>query len=51
MIIDPSGGIDLPAAFIVEPIEGEGGLNRASPDRLQHLSRMAKPAEAPWSYY
>ena len=42
MINDPSGGIDLPAAFIVEPIQGEGGLNCASPYRLRHLSRMAK---------
>src|SRR5215470_7068868 len=30
MVSDPSGGIGAPAAFIVETVQGEGGLNAAS---------------------
>jgi diaminobutyrate-2-oxoglutarate transaminase len=39
---DHSGGIDIPAAFIVETVQGEGGLNTAGYGwlrRLQHLCR------------
>jgi diaminobutyrate-2-oxoglutarate transaminase len=42
MINNPSGGIDPPAAFIVETIQGEGGLNCASREWLRHLSGMAR---------
>jgi len=42
MINDPSGGVNPPAAFIVETIQGEGGLNCASPEWLRHLSGIAK---------
>ena len=39
---NPSGGIDAPAAFLVEPVQGEGGLNAASQEWLQGISRLAK---------
>jgi diaminobutyrate-2-oxoglutarate transaminase len=42
MVNDPSGGMEPPAAFIVETIQGEGGLNAARPEWLQHLAKIAK---------
>lgn len=42
MVEDPSGGVERPAAFIVETIQGEGGLNVARAEWLQHLAGMAK---------
>mgnify|MGYP001371841236 CR=1 FL=1 len=39
---DPSSGLDAPAAFLVETVQGEGGLNAASPDWLRRLSALAK---------
>ncbi|WBU54099.1 diaminobutyrate--2-oxoglutarate transaminase [Paracoccus sp. SCSIO 75233] len=39
---NPSSGIDAPAAFIVEPVQGEGGLNAASRDWLQGIQRIAR---------
>ena len=43
MLLDnPSSGIDAPAAFIVEPVQGEGGLNAASREWLQGIARIAK---------
>lgn len=39
---NPSSGIDAPAAFIVEPVQGEGGLNAASKDWLQGIQRIAR---------
>jgi len=42
MVTDPSGGLAPPAAFIVETIQGEGGLNVARPQWLQHLAAVAK---------
>ncbi|ARQ02727.1 diaminobutyrate--2-oxoglutarate transaminase [Pseudorhodoplanes sinuspersici] len=41
MVNDPSGGAEPPAAFIVETIQGEGGLNSASPEWLRHLAGVA----------
>src|SRR5690606_30298916 len=38
----PSSGLDAPAAIVVETIQGEGGLNVASPEWLQHIARLAK---------
>jgi len=38
IVNDPSGGIEPPAAFIVETIQGEGGLNAASTQWLHHLA-------------
>jgi len=42
MLDNPSSGIDAPAAFIVEPVQGEGGLNAASADWLQGIQRLAR---------
>ncbi|MGP0091330.1 MAG: diaminobutyrate--2-oxoglutarate transaminase [Xanthobacteraceae bacterium] len=42
MVEDPSGGLEAPAAFIVETIQGEGGLNSASAAWLQHLARLSR---------
>jgi diaminobutyrate-2-oxoglutarate transaminase len=44
---DPSGGIDKPAAVIVESIQGEGGVNVASPEWLRRLSALAAQHEIP----
>jgi diaminobutyrate-2-oxoglutarate transaminase len=37
MLSDPSSGMELPAAVILETVQGEGGLNVASIDWLQRL--------------
>jgi diaminobutyrate-2-oxoglutarate transaminase len=42
MIENPSSGIDMPAAFLVEPVQGEGGLNAASKEWMQGLAKLAK---------
>lgn len=39
---DPSGGIDPPAAIIVETVQGEGGLNAASPAWLRKIAAIAR---------
>jgi len=39
---DPSSGLDAPAAIIVETVQGEGGLNAASPDWLRAIAEIAK---------
>src|SRR3546814_608261 len=39
---DPSSGIDAPAAIVVETVQGEGGLNVASPEWLRQIARIAK---------
>jgi diaminobutyrate-2-oxoglutarate transaminase len=39
---DPSSGLDAPAAFLVETVQGEGGLNVASETWLTRLSALAK---------
>lgn len=39
---DPSGGIDAPAAIIVETVQGEGGLNAASPEWLRKIEGIAR---------
>lgn len=44
---DPSGGIDRPAAIIVECIQGEGGVNLASPSWLRRLAALAAQYDAP----
>jgi len=41
-LADPSSGLDAPAAFLVETVQGEGGLNVASPEWLQQIARLAK---------
>jgi diaminobutyrate-2-oxoglutarate transaminase len=40
MLADPGSGLDLPAAVIVEAVQGEGGINVASVPWLQRLRRL-----------
>jgi len=42
MLSNGSSGIDAPAAFIFEPIQGEGGLNAASKEWMEGITRLAK---------
>ncbi|MCE9650976.1 MAG: diaminobutyrate--2-oxoglutarate transaminase [Parvibaculum sp.] len=39
---DPSSGLDEPAAILVETVQGEGGLNAASPEWLRSIAEIAK---------
>lgn len=39
---DPSSGVDIPAAFIVETIQAEGGINVASANWLRELQNLAR---------
>lgn len=41
-LTDPSGGFDAPAAFIVETVQGEGGLNTISRSWYQQLCVLAR---------
>ncbi|UJQ93080.1 diaminobutyrate--2-oxoglutarate transaminase [Mariluticola halotolerans] len=41
MLADPSSGYDKPAAIIVEPVQGEGGLNAASAEWLRKIEKIA----------
>jgi diaminobutyrate-2-oxoglutarate transaminase len=47
MLDDPSSGVDLPAAIIVETIQGEGGVNAASVEWLRRLAELAAEREVP----
>ena len=42
MLDDPGSGLDLPAAVIVETIQGEGGINVASPEWLRRLRTLTE---------
>lgn len=42
MLDNPSSGVDAPAAFLIEPVQGEGGLNAASAEFMQGIARIAK---------
>ncbi|NQV60798.1 MAG: diaminobutyrate--2-oxoglutarate transaminase [Alphaproteobacteria bacterium] len=42
MLADQSGGIDAPAAIILETVQGEGGLNAASPEWIKRIANIAK---------
>ena len=42
MLEDPGSGVDAPAAFLVETVQGEGGLNTASNEWLRRLAALAK---------
>lgn len=42
MLENPSSGLDAPAAFLIEPVQGEGGLNAASADWLRGIAALAK---------
>ena len=42
MLSDASGGIDAPAAIMFETVQGEGGLNAASPQWVRKVAGIAK---------
>lgn len=42
LLDDPGSGVPLPAAIIVEAVQGEGGLNVASDAWLQRLERLCR---------
>lgn len=42
MLCDPSSGVDLPAAIILEGVQGEGGLNVAGVDWLRRLKALCE---------
>ena len=42
LLSDPSSGVDLPAAVIVEVVQGEGGLNVAADSWLQGLQKLCR---------
>lgn len=42
MLGDASGGIDAPAAIMLETVQGEGGLNAASPDFVRRIAQIAR---------
>jgi len=42
LLEDGSSGIDIPAAFIVETVQGEGGINAASFSWLRKIEAIAK---------
>ncbi len=42
MLDNPSSGVSAPAAFLVELVQGEGGLNAASKEWVERLGRLAK---------
>jgi diaminobutyrate-2-oxoglutarate transaminase len=39
---DPSSGLDAPAAILVETVQGEGGINAASPEWLVAIADIAR---------
>ena len=46
MLDDPSSGLDPPAAVMLETVQGEGGLNVASPDWLRRVAALARRSGA-----
>ncbi|MQX88790.1 diaminobutyrate--2-oxoglutarate transaminase [Sinorhizobium meliloti] len=42
VLSDASSGVDLPAAIILETVQGEGGINSASSDWLQSVERLCR---------
>ena len=46
MLNDKSSGIDAPAAIILETVQGEGGLNSASPEWIRSIARIAREQKA-----
>ncbi len=41
LLADPSSGVDPPAAILLETVQGEGGLNAASPQWLRRIAELA----------
>lgn len=46
LMSDPSSGVDNVAAIILECIQGEGGLNAATPQWLKQVAEIARSHEA-----
>ncbi|MBT1517359.1 diaminobutyrate--2-oxoglutarate transaminase [Bradyrhizobium sp. SRL28] len=46
ILVDESGGIDSPAAILVETVQGEGGINVATRQWLQSIQAIAKQVGA-----
>ncbi|WP_148715701.1 diaminobutyrate--2-oxoglutarate transaminase [Chitinolyticbacter meiyuanensis] len=42
MIEDPSSGLDMPAAVLLETVQGEGGVNVASSEWLQAIAKLCR---------
>lgn len=42
MLKDKSGGVDAPAAILLETVQGEGGLNAASPEWVKRIAELAR---------
>ncbi len=42
LLEDPSGGVDAPAAILLETVQGEGGLNAASAAWVQRIALLAR---------
>lgn len=42
MLSDASSGLDAPAAILLETVQGEGGLNAASPEWIARVAKLAK---------
>ncbi|WP_188393936.1 diaminobutyrate--2-oxoglutarate transaminase [Mesorhizobium sp. SARCC-RB16n] len=42
VLADASSGVDLPAAVILETVQGEGGINPASKEWLQSIERICR---------
>jgi diaminobutyrate-2-oxoglutarate transaminase len=42
MLSDPASGVDAPAAILFETVQGEGGLNVASPDWVRRMAQVAR---------
>src|SRR5690606_7973361 len=42
LLADKSSGVEAPAAFIVETVQGEGGINVASAQWLRGLADLAR---------
>ncbi|MER9071040.1 diaminobutyrate--2-oxoglutarate transaminase [Mesorhizobium sp. M0902] len=42
VLADASSGVDLPAAIILETVQGEGGINPASKSWLQSIERLCR---------
>src|SRR5262245_16521398 len=41
MLTNPGNGLDAPAAILLETVQGEGGLNTASPSWLKRIAAIA----------
>jgi len=42
LLEDPSSGVELPAAMLIETVQGEGGVNVASAEWMQRLQKVCR---------